>query len=205
LDKYDWCLFTSVNGVKYFRRRLEKLGKDVRALAKIKIGVIGEKTASALWEWGLRADLMPLEFRAEALAEALKEKGVAGKKMLLARAEKARDILPEMLKASGAEVDIVPVYRTILPKANKDEFKKLLDQGIDIITFTSSSTVKHLVEIFYPEPLARLTEGINIACIGPITAQIAKEFGLNVTIIPKVYTIRGLVKAIVAFSQSQVH
>ncbi len=200
LNEYDWCLFTSVNGVKYFRKRLEQLDKDVRALGSVKIGVIGEKTALALQDWGIKPDLMPQEFRAEALAEALKNQGINGKKVLLARAEKARDILPETLKSAGAEVDIIPVYRTVLPKANKDKLKEILDKGLDIVVFTSSSTVKHLAEMVSPEPLGALLQGVTIACIGPITAQTAKELGLKVTIMPKTYTIKALVEAIVSFT-----
>ena len=198
LDEYDWCLFTSVNGVKHFRKRLEQLDKDVRALGSVKIGVIGEKTALALQDWGIKPDLMPQEFRAEALAEALKNKDIKGKKVLLARAEKARDVLPETLKSAGAEVDVIPVYRTVLPEVNKGKLKEILDKGLDIVVFTSSSTVKHLADIVSPEPLVTLLQGVTIACIGPITAQTAKERGLKVAIMPRTYTIKALVEAIVS-------
>lgn len=197
LNKYDWCLFTSVNGVKYFRQRLESLGKDVRVMNNVKIGVIGEKTAQALKEWGIFPDLMPKEFRAEALAEALKETDIKGKKILLARAEKARDILPEELKAAGAEVDIIPVYRTVLPKEKKEDIKKIFKEGIDIIVFTSSSTVKHLAALIEPKTLSELLKDVTIACIGPVTAKTLSNFGLKTHIMPTTYTIKSLIEKIV--------
>ncbi|MDL1970734.1 MAG: uroporphyrinogen-III C-methyltransferase [Candidatus Desulfofervidaceae bacterium] len=199
LNQYDWCLFTSVNGVVYFRERLEYLGKDVRALAGVKIGVIGEKTAGALQDWGIKPDIMPGEFRAEALAETLTKAGIKGKRILLPRAEKARDVLPVTLQSAGAEVEVVPTYRTVLPEVKKEEFKKLLIKGVDIITFTSSSTVKHLAQLVNPESLSDLLEDVTIACIGPITAKTAQDLGLKVDVMPEKYTIEALIKAIVNY------
>jgi len=197
LNQYEWCLFTSVNGVVYFRERLEHLGKDVRALGSVKIGVIGEKTAEILQTWGIKPDILPKEFRAEALAEALIKAGIEGKRVLLPRAEKARDILPVTLQSAGAEVVVVPAYRTVLPEVKKEEFKKLLAKGLDIVTFTSSSTVKHLAQLVNPESLSDLLKDIVIACIGPITAKTAQDLGLKVDVMPEKYTIEALIKAIV--------
>ena len=196
LSAYHWCLFTSVNGVAYFRKRLETLGKDVRALGHLKIGVIGEKTAKALLDWGIRPDLMPKEYRAEALALALLKEDIQGKNILLPRAEVAREVLPEMLRKAGARVDVVPVYQTVLPERKKEEFKEILAEGVDVITFTSSSTVKHLAALVKPENLSDLLKNIHIACIGPITAKTAEELGLKVDIIPPQYTIDALVQAL---------
>ncbi len=196
LSAYHWCLFTSVNGVAYFRKRLETLGKDVRALGHLKIGVIGEKTAEALLSWGIKPDLMPKEYRAEALADALLKEDIQGKNILLPRAEVAREVLPEMLRKAGARVDVVPVYQTVLPERKKEEFKEILAEGVDVITFTSSSTVKHLAALVKPDDLSTLLKGVKIACIGPITANTAEELGLKVDIMPTQYTIDALVQAI---------
>ncbi|HDD35542.1 MAG TPA: uroporphyrinogen-III C-methyltransferase [Candidatus Desulfofervidus auxilii] len=199
LKTYDWCLFTSVNGVKYFFERLEYFNKDVRAFGNVKIGVIGAKTAQALRQKGIKPDIMPNEFRAEALADALLKLGIKDKKILLARAEKARDVLPETLKAAGANIDIVPVYQTIIPKDKKVILKKLFDEGIDIIVFTSSSTVKHLAILMQPQSLSQVLKGIIIACIGPVTAQTLSEFGLSADIIPTTFTIESLVEKMIAY------
>ncbi len=197
LSNYDWLIFTSVNGVYFFRKRLEKLGKDARALGSIKIAVIGEKTSSALKDWGIKADLMPSEFRAEALVEALARSDIKDKKILLARAEKAREILPKALEKMGAQIDVVPSYKTVLPQKNKEIFKNIFREGIDVITFTSSSTVVHLAELLGGD--TGLLKDVAIACIGPITKNTAEGLGLKVDIMSNTYTIDALIKAIVDY------
>jgi len=115
---------------------------------------------------------------------------ITGKRILLARAKKARDVLPEGLRDLGAEVDVVAVYRTIRQGADRRELRRLLTEGkIDVIAFTSSSTVSHFAELLKNEDLRKLLTGIAIACIGPVTARTAKEWGLKVRIQPKQYTI----------------
>lgn len=197
LSNYHWLIFTSVNGVIFFRKRLEKLGKDVRALGSIKVAVIGEKTSEALMDWGIGSDLMPNEFRAEALVEALAKSHIKGKKILLARAEKAREILPEALKKMGAQIDVVPTYKTVLPKDKKGEVKNIFREGIDVVTFTSSSTVLHLAELLDGD--ISLLKDVAIACIGPVTKSTAEDLGLKVDIIPSTYTTDALIKAIVDY------
>jgi uroporphyrinogen III methyltransferase/synthase len=200
LEVYDWLIFTSVNGVRFFFHRLEDQGEDVRALRGIRLGAIGPKTAAGLRERGLRLDLVPSEYRAEAVIEALKEEEIRGKKFLLPRAAKAREILPEKLEEMGAHVDVMPAYETVLPPGKGDEVGRLLRQaGIDCITFTSSSTVDNFAAMFPDEDLPSLLGTATIACIGPITAETAKGYGLEVDIMPAEYTVEALAEALVEY------
>jgi uroporphyrinogen III methyltransferase/synthase len=200
LENYDWAIFTSVNGVRFFFRRLEEQGEDVRALGEIRIGAIGPKTAEALTERGLRLDLVPSEYRAEAVIDALGQKEVRGKKFLLPRAAKAREILPEKLQEMGAKVDVVSAYETVRPPRRGEEVRRLLQQGdIACITFTSSSTVENFAAMFPDEDMPSLVGQTTVACIGPITAETARRQGLEVSVMPAEYTIEGLAAEIVEF------
>ncbi|MGQ9629021.1 MAG: uroporphyrinogen-III C-methyltransferase [bacterium] len=196
LGTYDWIVFTSRNGVRFFFRRLNDRGLDARALHKAKIGAIGVKTAGELRDLGLLADAVPEEYRAEALVPALGD--VEGKRILIPRAEVARDVLPEGLIAKGASVDIAPVYRTIKPKGGAEEALKMLREGnLDVITFTSSSTVRNLIDILGGEEGAlRCINRSQVACIGPITAETARRSGIRVDSVAQPHTIEGLVRAI---------
>jgi uroporphyrinogen III methyltransferase/synthase len=198
LEEYDWVIFTSVNGVRSFFGRLEKQGEDVRALRGARIGAIGPKTAAALAARGLNSDLVPPEYRAEAVIEALGREQVSGKHFLLPRAAKAREILPEKLTEMGAKVDVVSAYETVRPLGKGDEVRRLLQQGdIDCITFTSSSTVDNFAAMFPDEDLVSLVGHATVACIGPITAETARRHGLEVTVMPAAYTIEALAAKIV--------
>ena len=200
LAQYDWVLFTSVNGVRFFFQRLEERGADVRALHGIRIGAIGPKTAASLAERGLRLDLVPPEYRAEAVIEAMGGEEVRGKKFLLPRASKAREILPEKLEEMGGQVDVVPVYETILPAERSEEIQGLLKKGeISCVTFTSSSTVENFAAMFPDEDLPALVAKAAIACIGPITADTARDHGLEVDIMPAEYTVEALAAKIVDY------
>ena len=202
IESYDWLLFTSVNGVKYFLERLETLGKDVRALKGLKIGAIGPKTADMWKRFGIQPDLLPDEYRAEAIVACFRDMGVKGARILLPRAAKARDILPEELMKMGAVVDVIPAYRTIKPVNDLDRIKRMLeDRAIDMVTFTSSSTVQNFIDMFEPDP-GRLKEwmaNVHVACIGPITAKTAREKGFTVNVMPEEYTIEALVDSIVTY------
>jgi uroporphyrinogen III methyltransferase/synthase len=126
--------------------------------------------------------------------------GIEGKQILLARAKKARDVLPEGLKKIGTTVDVVEVYRTVKPKGKVMRLKRLLEKKeVDVITFTSSSTVSHFIDLLGKEVLKNLLKGVAIACIGPITARTVREAGLKVHIQPKEYTIPGLTQAIAEY------
>jgi len=202
LDEYDWLLFTSVNGVKFFLKRLEFLGKDIRDLKGIKIGVIGPKTAAIWHRMGIKPDLMPDEYRAEAVVESFEKLGIRGAKVLIPRAAKAREVLPEQLRQAGAQVDVVHAYQTISPDHDTERVRALLMRGsIDMVTFTSSSTVSNFVKMFetYGGRLQEWMQKVAVACIGPITAKTAEEYNFNVSLVPSDYTIESLAESIMLF------
>ncbi len=199
LNRYHWLVFTSVNGVRPFMERLRHNGLDARALSGLKLCCIGPRTAEELARHGLHADLVPSEFQAEGVIEVLKAAGVAGQRVLIPRAEVAREILPEQLRALEAEVQVVTVYRTILPSVDVERLKEFFRQReMHVVTFASSSTVRNFCQLFKnPEEMKELTAQSAVACIGPITAQTAAEAGLSVTIMPAENTIPALAEAIV--------
>jgi uroporphyrinogen III methyltransferase/synthase len=199
LDRYQWLVFTSVNGVRPFMERLRSQGRDVRALSGLRLACIGPQTAEALSEWGLRADVIPSDYHAEGLIEALTAAGVAGQRVLIPRATVAREVLPEQLRALGSEVSVVPAYRTVRPEVDANRLKELLRRHeLHMITFTSSSTVHNFSELFDSrDEMKKLTAQSAIACIGPITAKTAADYGLPVAIVAPEHTVPALVDAIV--------
>ncbi len=200
LKSYDWIIFTSANGVNFFLQRLIDKGKNSRPLSSLKICAIGPATAKKLKEKDIRVAYTPKEFVAEGILKGFEKMMIQGNRILLARAKKARDILPKGLRKMGAEVDVVEAYRTVKPRGGTKRLKQLLTDGkIDVITFTSSSTVNHFAELLKEDDLKKLLRGIAIACIGPITAQTAKRWGMRVQIQPKQYTIPALTQAIVEY------
>jgi uroporphyrinogen III methyltransferase / synthase len=204
IQDYDWIIFTSVHGVQYFWNRLRARGKDARELKGIRLAAIGPATASALRDRGLEPDLVPPEFRAESILDGMKGEILDGKKILLPRAAKARDLLPKELTARGARVTVVEAYRTAQPKVDFERVVEQLDRGeIDVATFTSSSTVHHFMEGSGSRGRKALKKGTVIACIGPITADSAREHGLEVRVQPRAYTIPALVKAICDYFQER--
>jgi len=198
LDTYNWIIFTSGNGVQYFFERLEKQNKDVRELKGIKICCIGPATAEQITKRGIKVALVPEHYVSEGILQSLAATDMQGKKVLLPRAAQARDVLPEGLRKMGAAVDIVTAYETVNSGKKKDEWLELLhDQCIDVITFTSSSTVTNFLEIMgkdYPLPAQ-----IKIACIGPITAATARKAGWKVDIQQDEYTMKGLVQSLLDY------
>ena len=198
LDSYDWITFTSVNGVRSFTHRLRDKGRDVDALVEKKICVIGPRTQGELEGMGLTVSFIPQEYRAEGVAEGLKARGIQGKKILLPRARGARKILPESLREAGAEVDEVEVYQAVKPSESNKSLASILKKGIDVVTFTSSSTVRNFMELVYDKSALN---GVMIAVIGPITAETVKNYGLEPHITPQEYTIPALVEAIVEYFQ----
>ena len=196
LSDYNWLIFTSVNGVNAFFERLFKKNLDSRALRNIKIATIGVPTALKLKEFGIIADVVPNEFRAEGIVDALATYLQPKERILLARALKAREFLSEKLKEMGHIVDVSPVYQTIIGDFAKETvINKLEKKEIDMITFTSSSTVTNLINILGKDK-KHLLNNIDIACIGPITAQTCLENEITPSIIAEEYTITGLVEAI---------
>lgn len=195
ISQYEWLLFTSVNGVEAFMTRLRNAHKDSRALGSAKIAVIGPATAKALESYGIIADVIPTSYRAESLIDALSPFMKEGTKVLLVRAEVAREILPESLQAMGAAVTVAPAYATRPALETAEHLKKLLQEHrLDMITFTSSSTVTGLMDLLDGD--RALLHGITFACIGPITAQTCLDEGLEPTIVADTYTIPGLVQKI---------
>lgn len=198
LAEYKWLIFTSVNGVEAFFARLRHFGKDSRALAGVLVCAIGAPTAQKLHEYGITADLLPIEFRAEGILEAMRDKVSAGDKVLIARATEAREILPDELRARGVIVDVAEAYKTIAEDDEKDTLMAALSaQTVDMITFTSSSTVTNFLKMLGAD--RALLKDVTIASIGPITRQTCEDNHLNVDITAEEFTIPGLIKAIQAY------
>ncbi|MDP4127336.1 MAG: uroporphyrinogen-III C-methyltransferase, partial [Bacillota bacterium] len=178
LKEFNWLIFTSVNGVDSFFAELKLQERDVRDLVGLKIVAIGPATQAALDKMGLRVAFVPEEYRAEKIVEGLANRVSAGQRVLLARAEEARDVLPESLKAMGVDVWDVPVYKTVLGGANRAELQRLLrEKEIHAVTFTSSSTVRNFVNLLDGE-ISLLNE-VSLYSIGPITSATARELGLT--------------------------
>jgi uroporphyrinogen III methyltransferase / synthase len=198
LHTYEWLFFTSVNGVEFFFNRLRQLGKNAHALEHLKVVAIGPQTSGRLEREGVHVRFVPAKYQAEGILEELDPSQIRGCRILLPRAAKARKILPETLRQWGAIVDVVEAYQTVLPQNHKLNLNELLEQNrIDMILFTSSSTVVNFVQLLEAQDLARRLQGVIIGCIGPITAQTAIDSGLGVRIISAEFTISGLVDAIV--------
>jgi len=204
LNTYNWLIFTSVNGVEYFFNRLHVMKRDSRALGHVHIAAIGAQTAAKLKGYGILADIVPLEFRAEGIVAALTGRIEQGMSVLIPRALVARDLLPEKLREMGATVDVVPVYRTLVGDADGEMLtEKLATGSIELVTFTSSSTVTNLLDLLGAQG-TELLKNAKVACIGPITASTCLEYGITPDIIAEEYTIKGMVQAIVEMYEEEV-
>ncbi|QHT62086.1 uroporphyrinogen-III C-methyltransferase [Paenibacillus lycopersici] len=199
-EAYDWLMFTSVNGVDYFFDWLKKLRIDMRRFHRARIAAVGPKTAEALENRGLIVDVLPVKFQAEDLLDSLAGHLESGQRVLLPRGDLGRKVLPRELEASGLKPVEIDVYETILAQSQDEDVLELLrGGGVHVITFASSSTVTNLLEVLRRmgvERPAELLRGIDIACIGPVTAKTAAEAGLTVTIQPEDATIDKLIEAI---------
>ncbi len=207
IGTYDWIIFTSVNGVDRFMTRLLGQGMDSRCLAGRRICCIGPRTAQELERFGVRADVVPADYQAEGVLEALKQQDLTRVRVLIPRAEVARELLPNELRAYGAHVDVVHVYRTHIPTQNAEGWRQeLMHRRIHIVTFTSSSTVRNFVAMLGGiGSVQPLMQSVTIACIGPITAKTVEEYGLTVSIMPSENTIPALVDAIAHHYGSREH
>ncbi|MCB9418214.1 MAG: uroporphyrinogen-III synthase [Ardenticatenaceae bacterium] len=197
LNQYDWLVFTSVNAVEFFFRRVDEL--DLR-LKMPRVATVGSATAVALQARHIAINFTPDEFTGEALAVGLGD--LTGQKILLPRAKIGRPQIVDLLRRQGAEVDDVALYDTVTAVPTPDALAQL-EQGFDVITFTSPSSVRNFLKILdtarpqrFSKPLRSLLDESVIACIGPITAEEAETNGLNVAIVPSEYTINGLIQAI---------
>ncbi len=210
ISSYDWVIFTSANGVRYFFRRLFEKGVDIRDLKGLKICAIGAKTAGEIRKFGLKVDLVPEEFRAEGLIEAFtkaagdqqsavssKNKGLLrGVKLLLPRAEVAREIFPEKVRELGGVIDVPVTYRAVKPEYHGKRMRRFLKEGrITIATFTSAATFNNFMEIM-GEDSDELLRNVAIAVIGPVTAKAVEKAGLKVGIMPEEATVEAMVEEI---------
>jgi uroporphyrinogen-III synthase len=222
LDTYDWLILTSVNGVEAMWARIEELARSSRrnssrqsregheftraakgkaastAEGHICVAAIGPATKKAIEQRGLRVDVMPKEYVAESVVRSLKRK-VKGKRVLLVRAKVARDLIPRELRKAGAHVDVVEAYETVAPQGSRRSLRAALRnprQRPDVVTFTSSSTVRNFVKLLGIRSAQKL-DGVQMASIGPVTSATLRELGLRADIAAREFTIPGLITAIV--------
>ena len=204
LEAYQWVVFTSVNGVKYFFQRLFEKGGDVRRLRNARIAVIGPATRDTLLEYGIRADILPDSYRAESVVAAFHSEVMAGSRVLLPRAMEARSVLPEELAKMGARVDDVCTYRTRLAPDGADTLRDALEKAeVDMVTFTSSSTAVNFKALLPEDKMADLMKPVTVASIGPITTETAQSLGFTVALTAEDYTIPGLCDAILKYYQEK--
>ncbi|MBZ5685136.1 MAG: uroporphyrinogen-III synthase [Acidobacteriia bacterium] len=221
LETYDWLILTSVNGVEAMWNRIEKAmqrstrpesawksgpsgprsrRKSSWVLARgLRVAAIGPATKKAIEQRGLKVDVMPKEYVAESVVRSLKGK-VKGKRVLLVRAKVARDVIPRELRKAGAHVDVVEAYETVVPTSSRRRLQAALknpNQRPNVVTFTSSSTVKNFVELLGTRRKLKLLDGVKTASIGPVTSATLRELGLPVDIAAREFNIPGLVTAIV--------
>ena len=198
LARYQWVVFTSVNGVKFFWQQLAAAGLDSRIFCGMQIAAIGPATADALRERGINPDFVPEKYVAEHVVAGLLERGIQGSDVLIPRAKVAREVLPEELKKAGCNVTVLPVYETRLVQASGDEIVEAMKAGsIRYVTFTSSSTVENFFDLVDPD-VFRTFSGVKIASIGPVTSQTIAKLGFTPDIEAEDYTIPGLVEALLA-------
>jgi uroporphyrinogen III methyltransferase / synthase len=194
LGEFDWIIFTSARGVESFLERLRALGHDIRTMGAAAICAIGPATAERLRSYALRVAAMPEEYRAEAIIPAIGERRIRGARILIPRAQVAREVLPQQLRKHGARlVEVAPAYRTIRAHDAQIEWMRALVSAgaIDLVTFTSSSTVANFAEM-----AGQAARGLNAAAIGPITAEAARNRGFKVVVQPEQYTVAALLAAI---------
>jgi uroporphyrinogen III methyltransferase/synthase len=201
---FDWIVFTSANSVEAFMSALLDGPRDIRALAGPQLCTVGSGTAERLARYGIRVDLVPDEFRAEAVVAVLAQNGaVEGSRVLVPRADIGRDVIADGLRGAGAHVTDVVAYKTVLEEAQQDDgpdvYRMLLDQAIDVVTFTSPSAVRNFTEIYGAEQTTDLLKNTIVAVIGPVTAEAAIQLGIPVAVVPAVATVPALVDAIAAY------
>ncbi len=209
LSEYDWLILTSVNGVDALWERLRKLRVVGKPIRRLKIAAIGPATRQAIERHGVKVNVVPREYVAESVVSSLRRK-IRGKRVLLARAKVARDVIPRELRKLGAQVDVVEAYETVVPQSSRQRLRAALasqPRRPDWITFTSSSTARNFVALLDEScgraggvhansNLMRHLKGVRLASIGPVTSSTLRELGLPVDVEAAEYTIPGLIKAI---------
>ena len=205
---FNWIVFASANAVEAFMGRLLRGATDARALGGVKLCCVGPSTAERLARHGLKADVVPGEYRAEALVRAMSEAGgMSGRRILLPHADIGREVIADELRAQGAHVTEVVAYRTVATDPDRegqpDIYRMLLEHTLDIVTFTSPSAVRNLVTLLGAEPAADLLRSTIVASIGPVTADAAAQFDIETSVIPDKYTVPSLVAAIVKYVETE--
>ena len=207
VTSFDWVVFTSVNGVEAFMNTLLENHPTVEVLKNIRLCAIGPATAACLDRFNLKVDVMPADHRAEGVSTALRENHVSpGEKILLPRADIARALLPNELRLLGANVTDVTAYRTTLPSPKTGIAVKELMQNetVDVVTFTSASTARNFAKLVGTRTAIALLDNTIVASIGPITANAAKQIGIETSILPRHSTVPALVDAITEFFASSL-
>jgi uroporphyrinogen III methyltransferase/synthase len=206
IGEFDWVVFASVNAVDAFIERLLAGSRDLRALGRAKLCGVGPATAERLARHGLKVDLAPSDFRAEAMVRAIVDHvgdKVAGLRFLVPRADIGREVVADELRRRGGDVTEVVAYRTVIVEAERegepDIYRMLLERRIDVETFTSPSAVRNFVRVLGEEPAADLLRTTVVASIGPITAEAASQANIETTILPAVHTVPAMVDAIVSY------
>ena len=204
ISEYEWLILTSVNGVEALAERMEKLGVSKRALMHLNIAAIGTATRAALENKGLRVTVMPSEYVAEAVVDAMAQR-IKGKRVLLCRARVARDLIPRELRKLGAYVDVVDAYETVMPRASRTRLRAALaneSKRPHIITFTSASTVQNYLSLLgIRSGASKLIRGVRNASIGPVTSETLRRYGLSVDAQAEPYSMKGLVAAILKLAE----
>jgi len=196
LANYDWVIFTSVHGVRFFSERMVALNVAPETLMSRRVAAIGPATAAALEGIGKKPDYMPSEYLSEKIAAGLGD--VHGKRILLPRADLASRKLPLVLQKRGALVDDIMAYRTVIPSdLTAEKVKSIFNEGVDWVTFTSPSTVRNFARVIGDNEVARFLRGTKIACIGPVTSEAAERFGIGVDVVAQTHTVDALIEEIV--------
>jgi len=199
---FDWIVFTSTNTVDVMFDRIASMNLDARVFYGTKIAAIGQITADSLRSRCIEADLVPAESVSEGLLKEMKHVGLVGSRVLIPGAETRRDALVDGLKELGADVETVIAYRTVSVEGSISRLRQALEEGVDVATFTSSSTVKGLMGLIDGD--GSKLSGIDVACIGPVTANEARNFGLSVDILARQSTVDGLVEVIKEYFSTKV-
>lgn len=196
LTEYSWIIFTSVHGVEFFVKRMVELSIPPEVLRKVRVAAIGPATARALEGAVKKPDYVPIQYLSEKIIGGLGD--VKGMRILLPRADIASKTLPTILRDRGALVDELVVYRTVTPQdLTTERLTSILADGLDLVTFTSPSTIRNLAHIVGDKQLANFMRNVKVACIGPVTVAAARGFGIKVDIVARSHTVDSLVEAIV--------
>jgi uroporphyrinogen III methyltransferase / synthase len=205
LDSFHWIVFTSFNAVKYFFGRLRDLGLDTRALGRCQVCAVGPKTAAALEPYGVKADLVPSDYKAEGVVAAFAELEMTDKWVLFPRGDRAREVVPDELARMGAQVMAPVAYANHTPQQIPESSLRALEEGrVDCVTFTSSSTVVNLARILGENRFLHLMQGVRVASIGPVTSKSCRDLGLEVHMEPAEYTLDALTDELVRFFPGEV-